>query len=153
MSAMPFIEVQDLPAAGRLLALDVGDKTVGVAVCDPGRMVASPAGTVRRARRFADTAAMLLAAADERGTAALVVGLPLDLDGGEGRRARQVRQFVVNLLQHRDLPALMWDERFSTNAVERAMLADDASRRRRRAAKDTLAAVYILQGFLDSLPR
>ena len=96
---------------------------------------------------------MLLAAADERGTAALVVGLPLDLDGGEGRRARQVRQFVVNLLQHRDLPALMWDERFSTNAVERAMLADDASRRRRRAAKDTLAAVYILQGFLDSLPR
>ena len=106
-----------------------------------------------RAKRFADTAALLLAALDERGAAALVVGLPLDLDGREGRRARQVRQFAVNLMAYRDLPALMWDERFSTNAVERAMLADDATRRRRRAAKDTLAAVYILQGFLDSLRR
>jgi len=149
---MPFVEAQDLPAAGRLLALDVGDRTVGLAVSDPNRRVASPAGAVRRAKRFADTAALLLAAADERRAAALVVGLPLDLDGREGRRARQVRQFVVNLLERRDLPALMWDERFSTNAVERAMLADDVSRRRRRAAKDTLAAVYILQGFLDSLP-
>ena len=134
------------------MALDVGDRTVGLAVSDPDRRVASPVGAVRRAKRFADTAAMLLAAADERGTAALIVGLPLDLDGGEGRRARQVRQFALNLMARRDLPALMWDERFSTNAVERAMLAGDASRRRRRAAKDTLAAVYILQGFLDSLP-
>ncbi len=149
---MPIVEARDLPAAGRLLALDVGDRTVGLAASDPGRRVASPAGAVRRARRFADTAAALLAAADERGAAALVVGLPLDLDGREGRRARQVRQFVVNLLERRDLPALLWDERFSTNAIERAMLADDVSRRRRRAAKDTLAAVYILQGFLDSLP-
>ena len=149
---MPFVEAEDLPAAGRLMALDVGDRTVGLAVSDPDRRVASPAGIVRRAKRFADTAAMLLAAADERGAAALVVGLPLDLDGREGRRARQVRQFAVNLMAHRDLAVLMWDERFSTNAVERAMLADDASRRRRRAAKDTLAAVYILQGFLDSLP-
>ena len=149
---MPFIEAEDLPGAGRLMALDVGDRTVGLAVSDPGRRVASPAGTVRRAKRFADTAAMLLAAMDERNIAALVVGLPLDLDGREGRRARQVRQFAVNLMERRDLAVLMWDERFSTNAVERAMLADDASRRRRRAAKDTLAAVYILQGFLDSLP-
>ena len=152
---MPFVEAEDLPAAGRLLALDVGDRTVGLAVSDPDRRVASPAGTVRtvrRAKRFADTASVLLAVLDERSAAALVVGLPLDLDGREGRRARQVRQFAVNLMAHRDLPALMWDERFSTNAVERAMLADDATRRRRRAAKDTLAAVYILQGFLDSLP-
>ncbi len=150
---MPFVEAEALPAGGRLLALDVGERTVGLAVSDPDRRVASPAGTIRRAKRFADTAAMLLAAADERGAAALVVGLPLDLDGREGRRARQVRQFVVNLMGRRDLPALMWDERFSTNAVERVMLAADASRRRRRAAKDTLAAVYILQGFLDSLPQ
>ncbi len=148
---MPFVTTEDLSTAGRLLALDVGDRTVGLAVSDPDRRVASPAGTVRRAKRFADTAAMLLAAVDERSVAALIVGLPLDLDGHEGRRARRVRQFVLNLMAHRDLPALMWDERFSTNAVEHAMLADDASRRRRRAAKDMLAAVYILQGFLDSL--
>ncbi len=149
---MPFVAAEDLPA-GRVMGLDVGDRTVGLAVSDPDRRVASPVGTVRRARRFADTAAMLLAAVDERGAAALLVGLPFDLDGREGRRARQVRQFAVNLMQHRDLPVLLWDERFSTNAVERAMLADDASRRRRRAAKDTLAATYILQGFLDSLAR
>ncbi|MCY3981822.1 MAG: Holliday junction resolvase RuvX [Alphaproteobacteria bacterium] len=148
---MPFVTAEDLSTAGRLLALDVGDRTVGLAVSDPDRRVASPAGTVRRAKRFADTATMLLAAVDERSVAALIVGLPLDLDGHEGRRARRVRQFVLNLMAHRDLPALMWDERFSTNAVEHAMLADDASRRRRRAAKDMLAAVYILQGFLDSL--
>lgn len=150
---MPFVEAEDLPASGRLMALDVGDRTVGLAVSDPGRRVAFPAGTMRRAKRFADTAALLLAAVDERGATALVVGLPLDLDGREGRRARQVRQFAVNLMAHRDMAVLMWDERFSTNAVERAMLADDATRRRRRAAKDTLAAVYILQGFLDSLSR
>ena len=149
---MPFVAAEELPV-GRVMALDVGDRTVGLAVSDPDRRVASPVGTVRRAKRFADTAAMLLAAVDERGAAALLVGLPLDLDGREGRRARQVRQFAVNLMQHRDLPTLLWDERFSTNAVERAMLADDASRRRRRAAKDTLAATYILQGFLDSLAR
>ena len=148
---MGFVGANDLPAAGRLMALDVGARTVGLAVADPSRRVATPVGAVRRDRRFGPTADALLHAFDEYGVGALVVGLPLNLDGSEGPRAQSVRQFARNLSERRTLPTVLWDERFSTNAVEREMLAADASRRRRRARKDELAAVFILQGFLGYL--
>lgn len=148
---MGFREAADLPAEGRLMALDVGDRTVGLAVSDPSRRVATPVGALRRDRRFGPTADALLQVFDEYGVDVLVVGLPLNLDGSEGPRVQSVRQFVRNLFERRDLPTALWDERFSTNAVERDMLAADASRRRRRARKDELAAVFILQGFLDYL--
>ena len=148
---MGFLEAADLPAGGRLMALDVGARTVGLAVSDPTRRVATPVGALRRDRRFGPTADMLLHVFDEYGVGVLVVGLPLNLDGSEGPRVQSVRQFARNLFEGRERPTALWDERFSTNAVERDMLAADASRRRRRARKDELAAVFILQGFLDYL--
>jgi len=139
-----------LPPGGRLLGLDVGEKTIGLAVSDPGLVVASPLVTLRRGKFTAD-AERLARLVAERRVGGLVVGLPVNMDGSEGPRCQSVRQFAANLLVRLDLPLAFWDERLSTAAVTRAMLDADLSRRRRGEIVDQLAAAYILQGLLDRL--
>ena len=133
-----------VPEGGRLLGLDLGERTIGLAVSDGGWRVASAVGT------FSKTVDALLVEVDARAAGGLVLGLPLDLDGGENRRSQATRDWARELLTRRDLPIALWDERLSTQAVERMMLAEDMTRQRRKARKDTLAATYILQGFLDA---
>jgi putative holliday junction resolvase len=141
---------RNLPAGSRLLALDLGEKTIGMAVSDSGLRVASPIGTIRRTKFQAD-ATELLRLIDERAVGGLVIGLPVNMNGTEGPRAASARQFAANLLERHELPIAFWDERLSTMAVERAMVAADMSRRRRAKTVDTAAAAYILQGALDML--
>ncbi len=152
---MPICKPDDLPAAlppaARLLGLDVGGATVGVAVSDPSLTIATARETLRRGRRFRDVATRLLALLDDAGAAGAVVGLPLDPSGRKGPRAQAAEGFVRNLLALRDLPVAFWDERHSTNAVERTMLQADISRAKRAVAIDAAAAAYILQGYLDYL--
>jgi putative holliday junction resolvase len=134
----------------RLLGLDVGTKTIGMALSDTTRMVATPLDTIRRTR-FRDDVKRLLAEIDRHGVGGVIVGLPISLDGSEGPRAQGVRQFAKNLLAHRDLPLALWDERLSTAAVEREMIAADLTRKRRAEIIDKVAAAYILQGLLDRI--
>jgi putative Holliday junction resolvase len=141
-----------LPRNQRLLGLDLGEKTIGLALSDPGLSVASPLTTIRRTKFTAD-ATMLLTLAAERGVGGLVIGLPLNMDGTEGPRCQSVRQFAANLLKLKDLPILFWDERLSTMAVEREMIAHDVTRAKRGKVIDQAAAAFILQGVLDSLSR
>ena len=151
---MPIVEPAKLRAAlppgGRLLGLDVGEKTIGLAVSDPGLAVASPLVTLRRGKFTADAERVARLVAERR-VGGLVVGLPVNMDGGEGPRCQSVRQFAANLLARLDLPLAFWDERLSTAAVTRAMIDADLSRRRRGEIVDQLAAAYILQGLLDRL--
>jgi putative Holliday junction resolvase len=151
---MPVLEPLALKAAlppnRRLLGLDVGDKTIGLALSDGSLTVASPLETIRRGK-FAQDARRIAAICAERGVGGFVVGLPVDMQGGEGRRCQSVRQFAANLLARIDLPLAFWDERLSTAAVTRAMLEADLSRARRGRAVDKAAAAYILQGLLDRL--
>ncbi len=152
----PVESIRDLAAelrpGQRLLGLDVGKKTIGLALSDIGRMIASPRATIRR-RRFRDDLAEMKRLIAEQDVGGLVVGLPVNMDGSEGPRCQSVRQFAANLLAEIDLPLAFWDERLSTVAVERAMIDADLSRRRRGEIVDKLAAAYILQGALDSLSR
>jgi len=144
---------ETLPPKGALLGLDVGTKTIGLALSDPGRSVASPVETIRRSK-FSDDVLRLEALIDQRRVAGLVIGLPVALDGSEGPRCQSVRQFAANLMARRDLPTLLWDERFSTAAVERFLVDEaDMSRKRRAEVVDKMAAAYILQGALDALNR
>jgi putative Holliday junction resolvase len=139
-----------LPRQGALLGLDVGTKTVGVAVSDVTRAIASAVRTVRRTK-FAADAAALLAIAAEREARGFVIGLPVNFDGSEGPRAQSCRAFARNLGALTALPIAFWDERLSTAAAERALLAADASRKRRAEVIDAVAAAYILQGALDRM--
>lgn len=134
----------------RLLGLDVGTKTIGTALSDTRRLIATPLETIRR-RRFSEDAARLLALVAAHGIGGIVIGLPLTLAGGSGPRTQSVRQFARNLSALCDLPIALWDERLSTAAVTRAMIAADLSRRRRAELVDRAAAAYILQGCLDFL--
>jgi putative Holliday junction resolvase len=136
----------------RLLGLDVGTKTIGLALSDTRLVIASPLETIRR-RRFRDDAAALFAFVDRHNVGGLVVGLPLTLGGGNGPRTQSVRQFVRNVLALRDLPVAFWDERLSTAAVTREMIAADLTRKRRAEIVDRVAAAYILQGLLDAVGR
>ena len=138
-----------LPGAGKLAGLDVGTRTIGLAQCDSGWSFAGPAETVRRTKFSADLAALRAFATREQ-IIGLVVGLPLNLDGSDSPRTQSVRAFARNLLAL-DLPILLWDERWSTQAVERAMIAADVSRAKRAQAVDKLAAAHILQGAIDAL--
>jgi putative holliday junction resolvase len=140
-----------LPAGGRLGGLDVGTKTIGLATCDAGWSFASPAHTIARTKFAADLAALKQWVARE-GLAGLVIGLPLNMDGSDSSRTQSVRAFARNLAVL-GLPLLLWDERWSTAAVERAMIAEDLSRARRAERVDRLAASYILQGAIDALTR
>ncbi|MBU3028543.1 Holliday junction resolvase RuvX [Paracoccus marinaquae] len=139
-----------LPGAGGLAGLDLGTKTIGVAVSDGLRQVASPLSVIRR-RKFTLDAADLLQIVAERGLVGLVLGLPRNMDGSEGPRAQSTRAFARNLSALTPLPIGFWDERLSTVAAERALLEADTSRRRRAEVIDQVAAGYILQGALDRL--
>jgi putative holliday junction resolvase len=139
-----------LPGQGGLMGLDFGEKTVGVAVSDRMRSVASPLETVRRTKFTAD-AARLLDIAAAREIAGVVIGLPLNMDGSEGPRCQSTRAFARNLERLTPLPIAFWDERLSTVAAERALLEADTSRKRRGEVIDHVAAGVILQGALDRL--
>jgi len=138
-----------VPPGRRIMGLDVGTKTVGLALSDTRLVIASPLDTIRR-RRFAEDMAALLALIDRHDVAGLVIGLPLSLGGGDTPRTQSVRQFARNLLALRDMPLALWDERMSTAAVTREMIAHDMTRKRRAEIVDRVAAAYILQGFLDA---
>ena len=138
-----------LPAGGRLMGLDVGTKTIGVALCDSGWTIASPAELIRRTKFTKDLEAMKAIAA-KQSARGLVVGLPLNLDGSDSPRTQSVRAFARNL-DPLGLPILLWDERWSTAAVTRTLLDADASRARRAELVDKMAAAYILQGAIDGL--
>jgi putative Holliday junction resolvase len=139
-----------LPASGALAGLDFGDKTIGIAVSDLRRQVATPLSTIRRVKFTADADA-LLALCTARGIAGLILGLPRNMDGSEGPRAQTTRAFARNLSRLTALPIGFWDERLSTVAAERALLEADTSRKRRSEVIDHVAAGYILQGALDRL--
>ncbi len=134
----------------RLLGLDVGTKTIGLALSDVSRQIATPLETIRRTKFKAD-AERLLELAAKHGVGGLVIGLPINLDGSEGPRAQATRAFARNLAGLTHLPIAFWDERLSTAAAERMLIEADASRKRRAELIDKIAAAYILQGALDRL--
>ncbi|MEM9810117.1 MAG: Holliday junction resolvase RuvX [Pseudomonadota bacterium] len=137
---------------GALLGLDLGVKTIGVAVTDPGQTLATPVTTIKRIK-FGKDADALIALADERGIVGLVLGLPLNMDGSDGPKVQSVKTFAKNLSRKTDLPIALWDERLSTAAAERALIDLDVSRSRRAAVIDSHAASYILEGAVDRLAK
>ncbi|TYC66082.1 Holliday junction resolvase RuvX [Stappia sp. BW2] len=139
-----------VPDRTRLIGLDLGTKTIGLALSDLGRGIASPMETIRR-KKFTLDAEQLLAICAKKGVGGIVLGLPLNMDGSEGPRVQATRAFVRNLSQKTDLPITYWDERLSTAAVTRTLLEADTSRAKRADVVDKMAAAYILQGFLDRL--
>jgi len=139
-----------LPETGRLLGFDIGTRTIGLALSDRLRTIASPLETVKRTK-FARDLERLRAIAREHEVAGLVLGLPVNMDGTEGPRCQSVRQFARNIDPAFALPILLWDERWSTMAVTRTLLEADVSRARRAEVVDKMAAAYILQGALDRL--
>ena len=148
---LPLAEIAPLlPARGALIGLDLGTKTIGVAASDPDRRLAAGVETVKRTN-FSTDAARLMFLARERKAVGVVLGLPINMDGSEGPRAQSTRAFARNLAKLCELPIGLWDERLSTAAVERELLAADASRSKRAAVIDQHAAAYILQGALDRL--
>jgi putative holliday junction resolvase len=150
MIAANLIEFREaLPAGGRLLGLDVGTKTIGVALCDAQWTIATPAELIRRTK-FAADLERLRTFIKAQAVVGIVVGLPLNLDGSDSPRTQSVRAFARNL-QPLGLPILLWDERWSTQAVTRTLIDADASRARRAELVDKMAAAYILQGAIDAL--
>lgn len=151
---MGIIAIEDLPArleGGRTLAgLDLGDKTIGVAVSDRGLSFAHPRPVILR-KKFSLDAAALLAQLQKDNIGAFVLGLPINMDGSEGPRAQKSRAFVRNMAGMTDLPFVLWDERLSTVAAERTLIEMDFSRRKRAGKIDSAAAAFILQGVLDRL--
>ena len=139
-----------LPTKGALLGLDLGTRTIGIGITNPERTLASPRETIARTKLKADLA-HLFRLIDADAIAALIIGLPLNMDGSEGPRCQATRQFVTDLLKVRDIEVALWDERLSTVAVTRTMLEADLSRARRAEVVDKMAAAYILQGFTDWL--
>ena len=139
-----------LPEGGALLGLDLGTKTIGVAVCDAGWRYATAGKTVPRSK-FTKDAGKLKEIVAERNIRGVVIGLPLNMDGSEGPRAQATRAFVRNMVQKTDLPFVFWDERLSTVAAERALIDMDVSRKKRAERIDSAAAAFILQGALDRL--
>lgn len=141
---------QELPAFGALAGLDLGTRTIGVAVSDTNRQVGTPLDTIRR-RKFGQDAQALMAILAQRDIAGLVLGLPRNMDGSEGPRCQSTRAFASNFAKLWDGPITFWDERLSTVAAERALLEADTSRKRRAEVIDHVAAGFILQGLLDRL--
>jgi putative holliday junction resolvase len=139
-----------LPANRAIAGLDLGDKTIGVAISDLRRQVATPVEVIRR-EKFTIDAAKLLTLLQARGASAIVLGLPLNMDGSSGPRVQATQAFARNLEKLTDMPITFWDERLSTVAAERALLEADTSRKRRKEVIDQVAAGYILQGALDRM--
>jgi putative Holliday junction resolvase len=150
----PEITIAELSArlgrGQRLMGLDLGTKTIGLALSDVERRLATPLETLKRGKFSAD-AATLLQRAEKFGVAGFVIGLPLNMDGSEGPRVQATRAFVRNLARLTPVPIVFWDERLSTAAVTRALIEQDASRAKRAEVVDRMAAAYILQGALDRL--
>lgn len=154
MSAGNVIAMEELASRlrgnARLLGLDVGTKTIGMALSDLTRSVATPYDTIRRTK-FTQDVHELRKVIEQNQVSGVVIGLPVNMDGSEGPRAQSARAFARNLSAHLDLPLVFWDERLSTVAAERTLLEADASRRKRAGVIDKMAAAYILQGALDRL--
>ena len=148
------IAIEDLPLSlppkARLIGIDLGSKTIGLAISDVERRIASPLRTLPRGA-FAKDAEALTAIFSEHDIAGIVLGLPLDLDGRDNPRAQSTRAFARNLSTRTGLPIVLWDERFSTAVVTRSLIENDVSRARRAQVVDKMAAAYILQGALDRL--
>jgi putative Holliday junction resolvase len=144
--------VRVLPPRGTLIGLDLGSKTIGVAASDPDRRLAAGVETIAR-KGFSADAARVLQLAAERNAVGFVLGLPINMDGSEGPAAQSARAFARNLSLRTELPIALWDERLSTAAVERELIAADVSRKKRAAVVDQHAAAFILQGALDRLAR
>ena len=152
MAALIASDTAEFAAAvphGKLAGLDVGTKTIGIAICDSGWHFAGPAETIRRTK-FTKDLEVLSAFVSREHVVGLVVGLPLNMDGSDSPRTQSVRAFARNL-EPLGMPILLWDERWSTQAVERAMVAADVSRAKRAEKVDALAAAHILQGAIDAL--
>src|ERR1700687_920061 len=148
---LPLIDaVAQWPERGALVGLDLGIKTIGVAVSDPDRRLATGVETIQR-KAFKADAARLLSIARERNATGFVLGLPVNMDGSEGPRAQSTRAFARNFSKLTELPIALWDERLSTAAVERELIGMDMRRKKRAAVIDQHAAAYILQGALDRL--
>jgi putative Holliday junction resolvase len=139
-----------LPRLGRLMGLDLGTKTIGLALSDVERRIATPLETIRRVK-FTQDAKRMIELAAEHEVQAFVIGLPLNMDGSEGPRAQATRAFIRNCAPLTQLPFIFWDERLSTAAVTRSLIEQDASRAKRADVVDRMAAAYILQGALDRL--
>lgn len=139
-----------LPSSGRLIGLDAGTKTIGLALSDSSRSIATPLETIKRTK-FKDDAARLMSLIESNSIVAMVLGWPLNLDGSEGPRAQGTKAFARNLNKLCALPILLWDERLSTAEAERMLISADASRKRRAEVIDKLAATIILQGALDRM--
>jgi putative pre-16S rRNA nuclease len=154
MANDPALSLEDfiaaLPTNSRLIGLDLGTKTIGLALSDIGRGIASPMETIRR-KKFTIDAEKLLEICARQDVGGMVLGLPLNMDGSEGPRVQATRAFVRNLAPKTDLPITYWDERLSTAAVTRTLLEADSSRAKRAEVVDKMAAAFILQGFLDRL--
>ena len=154
MSAGPEIPIESLaerlPQGARLAGLDLGTKTIGIALSDPGLRIATPLRTIQRTK-FGKDAEALLALTAKENVGGLVLGLPINMNGTEGPRAQATRAFLRSLAPLTDLPVVLWDERLSTAAAERAMIEADMSRKKRAEKIDAAAAAYILQGALDRL--
>ena len=140
--------IAQAPKYTRFLGLDVGDKTVGIALSDTTQMIASPVKTIKRIK-FTPVAEEIKSIVDENAVSLVIIGLPINMDGTEGTRCQSTRQFAQNLEGFLNTPLYFWDERLSTIAVTRALLAADMSRAKRKTVVDKMAASYILQGFLD----
>ena len=150
---LPLVEAAThLPSRGILIGIDLGTKTIGVAASDPDRKIATGVETIARTNFTAD-AKRLIALADERSAVGFVLGLPINMDGSEGPRAQSTRAFARNFAKLTEHPIALWDERLSTAAVERELIAADVSRAKRAAVIDQHAAAFILQGALDRLAR
>ncbi len=152
---MAVVDLLDLPGAvargAPLAGLDLGSRTIGVAVCDKTWMIASPLALIER-RKFTSDVETLFDLMETRGAAGLVIGLPVNMDGTEGPRCQSARAFARHLLRVRDMPVAFWDERLSSAAVNRVLIAEaDSTRARRASAVDKMAAAWILQGALDRL--
>jgi putative Holliday junction resolvase len=152
---MPVLDILDLPGAVApmtpLIGLDIGEKTIGVAVSDLTRFIASPLALIRKTK-FTEDAATLFKHMAERGATGLVIGLPVNMDGTEGPRCQSSRAFARNLLRLKDIPIAFWDERLSTVAVNKMLIGEaDLTRAKRAEVVDRAAAAFILQGALDRI--
>jgi putative holliday junction resolvase len=148
---MSLVSLQELPPKGALLGLDPGSKAIGVAGSDANRLIATALETITRGKKLAPSLDRIFAIYDQRQSTGLVLGLPVNMDGTEGPRAQSARSLALHILQRRDIPIALWDERLSSAGAERALLEADTSRARREELIDKLAAAWILQGALDRL--
>ncbi|WP_300378445.1 Holliday junction resolvase RuvX [Henriciella sp.] len=148
---MPVTDLFALPRSGPLIGIDPGSKTLGIAACDAGRLIASPVETIRKGRKLGPSLDRLFVIIDERLVSGLIIGLPLNMDGSEGPRAQSARALARNILARQDIPIAFHDERLSSSEAERAMIAGDLSRARRAELIDASAAAIILQTAIDRL--